>query len=137
MASYKYKVDNYDEIINNPSIKTGTLYGIYYDFIAEVHEYFSCEYKVVFVRNVGEMYGIIASDACVPLRTRKAENAPMIHEHMQYCDLRKSTFDDGKAFISQGYKCITAVYPEDRDKLLDSYNQYLDGIIALCQDAKL
>ena len=133
MVSYKYKVDNYDEIINDQSIKTGTLYGIYYDFGTGVHEYFSCEYKVVYVRNVGELYGIIASDACVEL----AENAPMIHEHMQYRDLRSNSFYDGKAYILQGFRCITAVYPDDRDKLIASYNEYLDNIIKSCQGAKV
>ena len=137
LCSYKYKVDNYDEIVNDSSIKKGTMYGIHCDFNTGAHEYFSCEYKVIFVPNVGGMYAIIASDACVQLRERKAENAPMIHEHMQYRDLRRSSFDNGNAFISTGFGCITAVYPEDREKLIASYNQHLDDIIRTCQEAKV
>jgi hypothetical protein len=135
MSLYKYKVNNYDEIINDPASRTGVLYGIAYDYIAKKHEFFTCEYCIHILRGTGVTYDIIASNAALTLATRKSV-LPVLHEHSQMSSIWANAFENDNIYVTGGCRELVAVYPDDKEKMVYLYNKYLDKVIDECNEAK-
>jgi hypothetical protein len=135
---YKYKVDNYDEIMNDATKKKGTIHVLRYDFKKNEHEFFTAKYVLNRnVENIGDCIVVIASNYCMKTQNGEEPNRPVVHENMMFSDFIEKVFDDGNIIIFQGQDYLIAAYPDEHDELVNRYNAYLDRAIHSFTAAKL
>ena len=137
LCSYKYKVDNYDAIVNDSSIKKGIIYGVYYDCKANTHDFFTCEYalmdpEVKWIKS--KEYHVIASNF-------NPENVgPSLHDKLPAACFNTIMVEDENWIqrpIVDTKEFIVAFYPDDRSKLISFFNDYLNKQICRYHAAKL
>ena len=136
LCSYKYKVDNYDAIVNDSSIKKGTMYGLHYDFKTNMHDFFTFEYALVdmqvYYPNTYKDYQVIASNY------NPHNIGPCAHDRLPATAINSINYkDDNLHPVVEETDCILGFWPDDRARLVSEFNKYLDSKIRKYHAAKL
>jgi hypothetical protein len=137
LCSYKYKDDEYDEIVNDSSIKKGIMYGVCYEFKNNTHDFFTFEYAILsetFGEKTIVTYRAIASNFN-PLNV----GYPCFHDSLPISGIGVINFEgkEGIHPFTETNEYIIGFWPDDRAKLVFEFNKYLDNKIHKYHAAKL
>ena len=151
LCSYKYKVDNYDAIVNDSSIKKGTMYGLHYDFKTNTHDFFTFEYAILTetfgekIIDNGILHETIGEKTIVTYRAIASNFNPMnvgypcFHDNLPISAISAINFEgrEGIHPFTETNQYIMGFWPDDRAKLVSEFNKYLDNKIHKYHAAKL